>query len=123
MIGASGPINVKADRVIVCTAAPQAVEQAFKCVDRKGVILFFAIPKKNIEIPTADFWRNEITITSSYGAAPADLKESLELIKKKKIRVADMITHKLPLDRIQEGFKIASEAKGSLKVVLKPKEA
>lgn len=123
VIGASGPINVKADRVIVCTAAPQAVEQAFKCVDRKGVILFFAIPKKNIEIPTADFWRNEITITSSYGAAPADLKESLELIKKKKIRVADMITHKLPLDRIQEGFKIASEAKGSLKVVLKPKEA
>ena len=29
----------------------------------------FPIPDKNIEIPTVDFWRNEITITSSYGAA------------------------------------------------------
>jgi len=113
-------INIFAERIIICTGAIQAVEQAFKCIDRKGVILFFAIPSKNIEIPNVDFWRNEITVTSSYGAAPADLKEALELIKNKKINVKDMITHKLPLEKIQEGFKIVSEAKESLKVVIEP---
>ena len=117
-IDAKKDFDLKADRVIVCTGAIKAVEQAFKSVDKKGTILFFAIPNKNIEIPAVDFWRNEITITSSYGAAPDDLKEALELIRNKKINVKGMITHKLPLEKIQEGFKIVVDAKKSLKVVL-----
>ncbi len=113
-------LSIKADRIIVCTGALKAVEQAFKCIDKKGIILFFAIPNKNIEIPIADFWRNELTVTSSYGAAPLDLEESLNLIKNKKINVKGMITHKLPLEKIQEGFKIVADAKESLKVVIEP---
>jgi len=111
-------LNVKADRVIVCTGAMQAVKQAFECVDKKGIILFFAIPNTNIELPTVDLWRNELTVTSSYGAAPIDLEEALKLIQTKKINVKDMITHKLPLEKIQEGFRIVSEAKDSLKVII-----
>lgn len=111
-------VNVKAERIIVCTGAYQAVKQAFECIDRKGIILFFAVPEKNIEVPNVDLWRNELTITSSYGAASADLKESLDLIKNKKVNVKDMITHKLPLEKIQEGFKLVTDAKESLKVVL-----
>jgi L-iditol 2-dehydrogenase len=112
--------DVKADRIIICTGAMQAVSQAFKCIDKKGQILFFAIPKENISVPIVDFWRNEWTITSSYGAAPVDLEQSLSLIRQGKINVKDMITHKLPLEKIQEGFKIVSEAKESLKVVIEP---
>jgi L-iditol 2-dehydrogenase len=118
VINAKEDLNVKADRVIICTGAIPAVKQAFECIDRKGIILLFAIPEKNIEIPNADFWRNELTLISSYGAAPVDLKESLSLIADKKVNVKDMITHKLPLGKIQEGFKIVSEAKESLKVIL-----
>lgn len=120
VIDARENFNFKADRIIVCTGAPQAAEQAFNTIDRKGIILFFAIPDRNIEVPTEDFWRNEITVTSSYGAAPADLEEALELVKGKKIKVKSMITHILPLEEIQKGFQIVSEAKESLKVVLKP---
>ncbi|MFH1339305.1 MAG: alcohol dehydrogenase catalytic domain-containing protein [Candidatus Omnitrophota bacterium] len=120
VINAGGDLNIKADRIIICTAALQAAQQAFHCIDRKGVILFFAIPGKNIKIPVEDFWRNEITITSSYGAAPVDLEESLALIKNGKINIKDMITHKLPLGEIQKGFKLVSDAKESLKVVLEP---
>ena len=112
--------DIKADRIIVCTGAYKAIEQAFNCIDRKGVILLFAIPNQNIEIPTEDIWRDEITITSSYGAASADLKESLEGISSGRIDVKPLITHKLPLKKIQEGFKLVSEAKESLKVVLEP---
>jgi len=120
VINAKAGLSLKADRIIICTGAPEASEQAFNSIDRKGIIQFFAIPGKNIEIPTEDFWRNEITVTSTYGAAPADLEESLELIKNGKINVRDMITHTLPLEKIQEGFKIVLEARESLKVVLKP---
>lgn len=122
VINANQNRNINADKIIICTGALKAVEQAFNCIDRKGIILFFAIPDKNIIIPATDFWRNEITITSSYGAAPVDLEESLNLIKNRKINVKDMITHKLPLEKIQEGFKIVSDARESLKVVLEPNQ-
>ena len=118
VVNASASIDVKADRVIVCAGAYAAVEQAFKSVDKKGKILFFAIPSKNIELPTVDFWRNEISVVSSYGAAPVDLAESLELISNGKL--PNMITHRFSLDEIQKGFDIVASAKDSLKVVVEP---
>jgi len=120
IINAKEQLAIKADRIIICTGALSATAQAFDCIDRKGIIQFFAIPNKNIEIPVEDFWRNEITVTSTYGAAPVDLEEALRLIKDKKVNVKDMITHILPLSEIQKGFKIVLDAKDSLKVVLRP---
>jgi L-iditol 2-dehydrogenase len=120
VLRADQDLNLKAERVIVCTGAYAAVAQAFRAVDKKGLILFFAIPNQDIAIPVPDFWRNELTVTSSYGAAPADLEEALNLIARKKINVRDTITHTLPLTQIQQGFKIVAEAKESLKVVLEP---
>jgi len=120
VVNAREKLNIKPDRIIISTGSYKAFEEAFRLIDKKGIILFFAIPDKNIEIPTVDSWRNEITVTFSYGAAPRDLEEALDLIVKKRINVKGMITHKLPLDKIQEGFKITQKAKESLKVVLMP---
>lgn len=112
--------DIKADRIVMCTGANPAFEMAFKYIDRKGIIMLFAIPNKNISIPNEDFWRNELTLVSSYGAAPDDLEEALKLIKDKKINVKDMITNRVKLEDIQRGFKIAGEAKDSLKVIVVP---
>ncbi|MBI4396116.1 MAG: alcohol dehydrogenase catalytic domain-containing protein [Elusimicrobia bacterium] len=111
---------LKAEKIIVCTGAYSAVEQAFRCVDRKGVILLFAIPNRPIEVPSVDFWRNEITLTSSYGAAGQDLEESLRAIANSQIPVKHLITHTLPLTEIQKGFQLVVEGKQTLKVVLQP---
>jgi L-iditol 2-dehydrogenase len=110
--------DVKADRVLVCTGAMQAFQQAFRSVDRKGIVMFFAIPDRDITMPTTDFWRNEISYVSSYGAAPIDLEESLELISKGKINVKGMVTDRFPLSEIQKGFDTAGRAQESLKVVI-----
>lgn len=113
-------LGVKAERVLVCTGAYQAVTQAFACIDRKGIILFFAVPREAIRLPNVEFWRDEITVTSSYGASPADLEGALTLIQNRKINVKDTITHTLPLEEIQKGFQLVVDAKESLKVVLSP---
>ncbi len=113
-------LKEKAERVIVCTGAYAAVEQAFQCIDKKGIILLFAIPDRDIALPVPDFWRHELTVTSSYGAAPADLEEALQLIASKKVNVRDTITHTLPLRQIQEAFNIVVAARESFKVVLEP---
>ena len=120
VFNANEKLDIKADRIIMCTGAMSAIEQAFKYIDRKGIIMLFAIPNKNISIPVEDFWRNELAIVSSYGVAPVDLEEALGLIKDGKIKVRDMITDRVKLGDIQKGFRIAGEAKGSLKVVVVP---
>ncbi|MCZ7380641.1 MAG: alcohol dehydrogenase catalytic domain-containing protein [Candidatus Methanoperedens sp.] len=120
VFNANEELDIKADRIVMCTGAMPAFEAAFRYIDRKGIIMLFAIPNKNISIPVEDFWRNELAIVSSYGAAPVDLEEAFELIKAGEINVKDMITHRVKLVDIQKGFRIAGEAKDSLKVVVVP---
>jgi len=114
-----------ADQVIVCTGATQASLTALECVDRGGAILFFAVPDPTVRIPMpmTQFWRNEITIKTSYGAAPEDLEEALKILAQKNINVADMVTHKLSLQEIAKGFGLVAEAGESLKVIIEPNRA
>jgi L-iditol 2-dehydrogenase len=114
-----------ADQVIVCTGATPAALAALECVDKGGVILFFAVPDPTVRIPVpiTDFWRSEITMKTSYGAAPQDIEESLKLLASKKLNVADMITHRLSLSEAAEGFRLVATAGESLKVILEPNRA
>ncbi len=111
-----------ADLVLICTGAYAAFMQALQSVERGGTVVFFAPtePGVTIPIPVNDFWRNGITLMPSYGAAPADLAISLELIRAHRVPVADMITHRLSLAEAGLGFQLAAEAKESIKVILEP---
>ena len=120
VFNAKAELDCKADRIIMCTGAMSAFEAAFRYIDKKGIIMLFAIPNKNISIPVEDFWRNELSVVSSYGAAPMDLEEALLLITDKLINVGDMITDRVGLEDIREGFKIAGGQGESLKVVVVP---
>jgi len=116
--------NRLADLVIVCTGSTSAFHQALDSVDRGGAILFFAPPNSGVDIPVPvnDFWRNEITLLTSYGAAPKDLEKALDMIRDGEIKVGDLITHKLPLEEAGKGFKLVADAQDSLKVILNPQE-
>jgi L-iditol 2-dehydrogenase len=109
-----------AEHVIVCAGAKKAVDDAISSVDRKGKILFFAVPEGDISIPSTNFWRNEIAVIFSYGAAPDDLKTAMEMIRSGTFDAKKMISHRIRLSDIQEGFKLVAEAKDSLKVVIVP---
>ena len=113
-----------ADVVIVCTGAPAAIAQAGGAVEPGGTILFFAPtnPTDTVGLPFNDLWRNEVTMTSTYGAAPRDIQTSLELLERGRVRVADLITHRLPLNEGGRGFTLAAEGRESIKVVLVPSE-
>lgn len=110
------------DKVIVCTGAEKAALAALDCVDRGGIILFFAVPDPTVKIPIpiTQFWRDEITIRTSYGAAPKDLEEALQILAKKQVEVVDMITHRLDIRDAAEGFRLVAEAGKSLKVIIEP---
>jgi L-iditol 2-dehydrogenase len=111
-----------ADQVVVCTGATSAALTALDCVESGGTILFFAVPDLTVKLPVPinQFWRNEITMRTSYGAAPNDLEDSLRVLASKRLNVNDMITHRLGLLEAQEGFRLMAEAGESLKVILEP---
>ncbi len=114
-----------ADQVIVCTGATSAAMAALDCVESGGTILFFAVPDPSVKlaVPINQFWRNEVTMRTSYGAAPADLDDSLRVLATGRLNVKDMITHRLSLLEAQEGFRLMAEAGQSLKVILEPNRA
>jgi len=117
--------GILADIVVLCTGYPQAIEQALKSVRRGGTMLFFAASNKGATVPLSindTFWRTEITLTSSYAASPEEHLEALKLIKSKKVRVHDMITHTLPLKDTVKGFQLVVDGKESLKVIIEPQK-
>ncbi len=111
-----------ASQVILCTGSPSALKLSFHCLDRGGVLQLFAPPSPG-DSPVIDLnlvWKDQISISTSYGAAPSDLQEAIEIIERKNLVVEDMITHKLPLEEIKKGFQLVSDAQDSLKVVIRP---
>ncbi len=112
-----------ADLVVICSGATSAISQALDSVERGGTVLFFAPTEPGVSIPISVndlFWRSEITLTSSYGGSPADYVAALELIKTGKIRVREMITHRLGLAETGLGFQLVARAQDSLKVIIEP---
>ncbi|MBN3038174.1 MAG: zinc-dependent dehydrogenase [Candidatus Omnitrophica bacterium] len=112
-----------ADIVIVATGAKAAHLQALESVKRGGTVLFFAATAEGETIPLSIndvFWRNEVTLTSSYAATPKEHMAALRLIASGKIAVEELITHRFSLDDIQEGFRLVAQARDSMKVIIKP---
>jgi len=110
------------DVVILCASAMSAVEQAWQCVDKGGVVVFFTVPgpEKQVTLPINEFWTREIRIITSYYCGPPDIVESINLIESGKIDVDDMITHRLPLTDIAKGFELVMDGRESMKVIIKP---
>ena len=111
-----------ADLVIVCTAALPAIQQAVRSIDRGGTLLFFAPTAAGVDVPIPlfDFWRDEISVVTSYAGSGQDLVESIALIRSRQVRVAEMITHRLPLSEAGRGFELTSSGQDSIKVVIDP---
>ena len=110
------------DLVVTCTGAPKAIAQGLASVDRGGTVLFFAPiePAAKVDVPFNALWREEVTLTSSYGGSPRDIRESINLLREKRLVVSDLITHVLPLAKAAEGFRLVAQARDSIKVVLRP---
>jgi L-iditol 2-dehydrogenase len=110
-----------ADIAIVCTGSPTGVSSALGTVAPGGTLLFFApsAPDVRLMMPFNDlFWRTDLTITTSYGASPADYASALNLIQSHRVVVGNMVTRRLGLSEAPLGFRIVAEAGDSIKVLL-----
>jgi len=111
-----------ADVVLLSTGAPPAIAQGLGCLESGATFVFFAPPPPDVplEMPMAELWRREVTVRTSYGAAPADLQMALDLIAARRVRVDDFVTQRLTLDEIATGFGLVCDACDSVKVIVEP---
>jgi L-iditol 2-dehydrogenase len=114
-----------ADAVIVATNAKGLVDQALK-ISRPGAkILLFAQTSaaERIEISGADVCVGERMLMGSY-SADVDLQaESARLVFSGELELERLISHRVPLERIEEGIATAlNPSEQSLKVVVRPQE-
>ena len=111
------------DVVIVACSNAHAQADALEIVGKGGRVEFFGgLPKS---APTAVLNTNhlhykEIVITGSYSEKMSDFQASQALIQSGRFPADKIITHHLPLERINEAFPLM-ESGEALKVCIEPK--
>jgi L-iditol 2-dehydrogenase len=111
-----------ADVVITAAASGRAQEQGLRMLARRGRLsLFGGLPK---DAPTITVDANlvhyrELTVVGVNGSTPAHNKRALELIASGEVPVADLITHRLPLDDVLDAIEIVARGE-AIKVTIEP---
>jgi L-iditol 2-dehydrogenase len=111
-----------ADVTIVAAASGRAQEDALRYAARRGRISFFGgLPQDN---PTIACDSNlvhyrELTIVGANGSSPAHNARALELIASGAVPVADLITHRLPLDQVLTALDVVARGE-AIKVTIEP---
>jgi L-iditol 2-dehydrogenase len=111
-----------ADVVITAAASGRAQEQAVRMAARQGRLSFFGgLPKDNpvIALDSNLLHYRELTIIGANGSSPAHNAEAVRLIASGAVAVADLITHRLPLERAIEAFDIVGRGE-AIKVTIEP---
>lgn len=112
-----------ADVVIVAASAPNIVEQAVDASRPGGRILLFAQTSvhESFTLAGASICVAERTIFGSYSASIDLQQESADIVWEKQFPVEDLISHRLPLEEMEQGMRIACHpTNGSLKLIVHP---
>jgi len=108
------------DVVIECVGNTKATAQAFEIAGKGGRIMLFSVPSAGATspLPLSDVFSKELTI---YGSLinPDTHQRAVNLINSGRIKVAPLITHRLPLNKVEEAI-LTQQGNESIKVLVKP---
>jgi len=109
-----------ADIVIVGPNSIQAMKQGIASVGAGGSVLFFtpAKPDDQLIIEPNDLYFKDINLITSYSCGPTDTADALEIIEEGIVRAEMLVTHRFPLEKTSEAFRLTARAGDSLKVII-----
>jgi len=111
-----------ADAVLVAVPSPALVPEALALARPGGRILLFAHndPVMQLAFPAAAVGVEEKEILGSYSASVDDQAESAALVFGRRLPVRELISHRFPLEQIEEALELAARpADDTLKVVIR----
>lgn len=109
-----------AARVFEVSGSPRAFRQGLELLRKAGTLLTFGIYPEEVPV---DFTRRVVremkVIRGVYGASRTAWEKVLPMMASGQLRLAPLITQRLPLARVDEGFRMVLERK-AMKVILTP---
>lgn len=109
-----------AERVVVGPASTRAMAEGLRACAPGETVLFFSPspPGEILEVEPHYLYFNEIGIVCSYSCGPYDTRAALDLIARGTVRAADLVTHRFPLNRAAEAFRLTAAGGESLKALV-----
>lgn len=110
------------DMVVDATGVISVLEQCISYARPAGKILFFGVPPKGKVMTIEPFrlFNKELTIMSSFTSL-RNSKQAIDLISVGRIVVKDLISHRLPLNELENGLRLVLDGKEpSMKVMILP---
>ncbi|OHD19896.1 MAG: hypothetical protein A2064_05260 [Spirochaetes bacterium GWB1_66_5] len=108
-----------AEVVVEATGDPAALDLALAVASKGGRIALVSIYHERTEIEPNSVVFKELRILGSFDYRWIDFENALRLIAGGRIRTEPLITHRLPLSRIQEGIALM-QSRQAIKVLLEP---
>ncbi len=110
-----------ADVVIESAGLPQVWEMALKLVRKGGTVVFFGgCPSgSKIGLDTYRVHYDDLTIKGSFHHTPRAVKKALDLLAFGVVKAKPLITHELPLERLEEALLMMKEGQ-AVKVAILP---
>ena len=107
-----------ADVVIEAAGGEDTFQMAWKCARPNAIVTIVALYEKPQMLPLPDMYGKNLTFKTG-GVDGCDCAEILRLIDEGKIDTTPLITHRFPLSRIDEAYKLfESKADGVIKVAI-----
>jgi 6-hydroxycyclohex-1-ene-1-carbonyl-CoA dehydrogenase len=110
--------NGGADVAFECIGVPATQEQAFNSVRTGGRFVVVGSSDKPMSLNTGKVMFREIEIIGSLGCRVVDYPRVIELARQGKIKVAELVTAKFPLDRINDAFDTLRRGEGIRSVIV-----
>ena len=113
-----------ADAVFTANPSPSSHADALRMAKNRGRInLFGGLPAgSKAEFDTNLIHYKELIVSGAHGSVPRHHAQAIGLISSGKLDIKAFISHRFPLDRINDAFQVA-ESKEGLRVVVQPWEA
>ena len=111
---------VGADVVFVLPTTEEAVLSSLEAAGPAGRVVFYSPvePSKTWRLSPHSLYLRDLSLLFSYSCGEADMREALALLARGVVRSADLVTHRVPLERAAEAFALARRGGDVLKVVV-----
>lgn len=93
-----------ADVALEAIGRPETIEAAFGTLRKGGRLVVVGYSAEEIKLSAAKIMYFEMEVRGSLGCRPVDYPKLIELARIGKIKVAELVTHKFPLEKIDEAF-------------------
>lgn len=108
-----------ADVVYEAAGHPSAVQQAIRLARKRGRICLVGLPGKPAEILTTELAVTEKSLIATRATERKTWGKAFEILSAGRVDLSPVITHRLPLEEAEKGFKLVDERQG-VRVLLIP---